>query len=472
MTGARTAETQKTARASGAARSATRKAGNAWTATVEGLSAPATSTGNNPDPPAGLQEGFSSDCNRFHFSNGSLRCSPGRTMKNTLLMQGVFLRVKRNWNWYNQLMKESLSYLEISKENLLHNISMFKDLVGDKKLVAVVKANAYGHGMKEVVGILDNHVDYFQVDDIEELRELRTITNMPTLVLGYIQKNDLEELVKLNGIATIFDIDRLETLNEIGKNYNQKVIVHVEVDALLGRLGLLDNELEEFLSKAKQFEHIAIEALYGHFSDIEDSENLVQAHKQYEIIKGLSEKCNLPFHLAATSGVLSQPKDNWGAYLLRLGIGMYGLWPSERLQEEWQDKIKLLPVLQWKTKIAQIKTLPAGYPIGYGCSYVTTKQTIVAIIPQGYSDGYDRKLSNNSFVLIGGKRCAVLGRIAMNMFAVDVSDVLEVSFEQEAVLLGKQGIEEITAEELAERIGTINYEVVARISPLLKRFIV
>jgi len=369
-------------------------------------------------------------------------------------------------------MKKPLSYIEISKENLLHNIATFRSILGDqKKLVAVVKANAYGHGMKEVAEIAENHVDYFQVDDIEELRELRTVTSKPTLVLGYVQKSDLEELVQLNGIVTVFDIDRLKQLHKIGKIHDQKIIVHVEVDALLGRLGIPADYVEQFVVEAKQFDYVKIEALYAHFSDIEDSENLVHANKQYEIIKSLSEKLNLPFHLAATSGILAEPSNNWGAYVLRLGIGMYGLWPSKRLEEEWNDKVQLLPVLSWKTKIAQIKTVPTNYPIGYGCSYITTKETTIAVIPQGYSDGYDRKLSNNSVVLIGDKRCPVLGRIAMNMFSVDVSDVAEVSAEQEVVLLGRQGKEEITAAELGERTGTISYEVVARISPLLKRTI-
>ncbi len=367
-------------------------------------------------------------------------------------------------------MKNFLAHIELSKENLLHNIAAFRSVLGvEKKLVAVVKANAYGHGVKEVVAMLEGHVDYFQVDDIEELRELRKITDMPTLVLGYVLKDDLEELVKLNGIATIFDWERMQILNDIGKKNNQKVIVHVEVDALLGRLGLLANEVEEFVLKAKELEFVSIESLYAHFADIEDSENLIHANNQQALIKSVAERLKLPFHISATAGVLSDPSNNWGGHILRLGIGMYGLWPSKRLEDEWKGKVDLEPVLGWKTKIAQIKTLPSGYPIGYGCTYITTKKTVIAIIPQGYSDGYDRKLSNNGEVLIGGKRCPVLGRVAMNMFTVDVTDVQEVSVEQEVVLLGKQGSEEITATELDERIGTISYEVVARISPLLNR---
>jgi alanine racemase len=369
-------------------------------------------------------------------------------------------------------MKTPLSHIELSKENLLHNVATFRALLGEKKkLVAVVKANAYGHGMKEIVKMLDGHVDYFQVDDIEELRELRKITNTPTFVLGYVLKDDLEELVQLSGTVTIFDWERMETVNEIGRKNNQKITVHLEVDALLGRLGLLPDDVEKFFLKAKELQYVSIEALYAHFSDIEDSENLVNAHKQQTSIKAIAEKLNLPFHISATAGILSDHLHNWDGYISRLGIGLYGLWPSKRLQDEWQGKVELKPVLSWKTKIAQIKKLPSNYPIGYGCSFVTVRETTIAVIPQGYSDGYDRKLSNNSFALINGIRCTVLGRIAMNMFVVDVSEAGEIFTEQEVVLIGKQGIEEITAEEFAERIGTINYEIVARISAFLKKII-
>lgn len=154
-----------------------------------------------------------------------------------------------------------------------------------------------------------------------------------------------------------------------------------------------------------------------------------------------------------------------------IGIGMYGLWPSEDLRVQHKDRIELKPVMRWVSHIAQIKTLPTGYTIGYGLTYTTDRPTKIAVIPQGYSDGYDRGLSNRGEVLIHGQRCQILGRVAMNMFVVDVSHLDTVSVEDEVVLLGSQGNDSITAEELAERIDTINYEIVARISPFLNRVV-
>ncbi len=334
-----------------------------------------------------------------------------------------------------------------------------------------MKANAYGHGLEEVITILEGKVDYFQVDDIEELRTLRRVSDMPCLVLGYILLEQLEEAVSLNGIVGVFEFPQLEKLNEIGTQQHKIVTVHLEIDALLGRLGILPGEVKQLLEKVKKFPHINIEALYGHFSDIEDSQNLEHAERQYEIVNGIAEKTGLPYHIAATSGMLADNINHWQGSIVRLGIGLYGIWPSERLQKQWQGTFELKPVLAWKSHIAQVKTLPKDYPVGYGRSYVTAAETKIAIIPQGYSDGYDRLFSNNGTVLVQGMRCPVIGRIAMNMFVIDVTAIKEVVSEEEVVLIGKQGDEVVNAEELAGKVGTINYEILARISPLLKRII-
>ena len=147
------------------------------------------------------------------------------------------------------------------------------------------------------------------------------------------------------------------------------------------------------------------------------------------------------------------------------------MWPGEHIKDSYMGKLNLKPVMTWKTKIAQIKTLPAGYAVGYGLTYMTEKETKIAVIPVGYADGYDRGLSNIGEVLIGGTRCKILGRVAMNMFVVNVNHLKSVMIEDEVVILGKQGQEEITAEEIAEKINTINYEITTRISTLLPRII-
>lgn len=166
---------------------------------------------------------------------------------------------------------------------------------------------------------------------------------------------------------------------------------------------------------------------------------------------------------------MSQEVEHPEHSLVRLGVGLYGLWPSQELKVAWQDTIQLEPALRWVSMIAQVKAVPTGFPIGYGATVITQRETKIAIVPVGYADGFDRGLTNCGEVLVRGQRCAVLGRVSMNMIIVDVSDLSAVQVEDEVVLLGKQNEVEITATEIADKIGTINYEITTRISPLLGR---
>lgn len=383
----------------------------------------------------------------------------------------------RSWDYcYNRGMKH-LSYLEISKENVLHNISLFQDfLPKGNELVAVVKGNAYGHGLKEVVSIAEEYVDAFQVDDMDELREIRKYTQKKVFIFGYVLQSDLEESLELGGILGVYNTEIVIALNKIGKKQNKKVVVHLKVDTLIGRQGILGSEVEQWIALLKDLPFVEVEAVYSHFSNIEDVDDLDHARLQHaELLKIKKLFMDAGFdsthHISATSGLMTD-KENWQGSLARLGVGMYGLWPSESLKQKLGNTIELKPVLSWKSHVAQVKMLPQNYPIGYGITYRTQKEQKVAVIPQGYSDGHDRRLSNIGEVLIRGKRCKVLGRVAMNMFVVNVDHVPDVELEDEVVLIGKQGSETITADEIAEKIGTINYEVVARLSPLLPRTIV
>ncbi len=374
-------------------------------------------------------------------------------------------------------MSKPLSYISISKNNLLNNLSIFRKLAGQNKIAAVVKANAYGHGLKEIVSIIDKKVDYFQVDDIDELREIRKYTKLPVFVFGFVQQSDLEELVKLDGTPGVYDLDIIKTLNLIGKKEDQILKIHLKIDAYLGRQGILVEELDSFLKKMKDIRNVHLESVYSHFSNIEDTEDLSHARKQFDNLieaKNIAEKIlerPVGIHISATSGILSDPKNNWGSSILRLGIGLYGLWPSPELQKKWQKKINLKPVLSWKSTVAQIKFLPKNYPVGYGLTFVTKKPTKICVIPQGYSDGYPRALSNMGYVLIKGQKCPIIGRVAMNMFCVDASKVPGIKSGNEVVMIGNQNSQSISAEDLAQKTATINYEIVARISPLLERII-
>ncbi len=382
--------------------------------------------------------------------------------------------------------KIPLSYIELSKSNLINNIKQFRNSIKKgTELSMAIKGNAYGHGQNLVAKILEPHVDYFQLNSIEELKLLRKITKKKTFILGYIKNSDLSHAIGLGCILAVFSLGQLRKINKIAQRFGIKQEIHIPVDAHLGREGFLLRELIQFLKEAKRCKYVKVSGIYAHFANIEDTTNLIHAHKQireYERALKLAKEfgfenlrqsgTNLQTHISATSGILVYEKKQGIHPLVRLGIGAYGMWPSEHLKFLYKNKVKLKPVLSWKTKIAQVKILSKGNTVGYGLTYKTKKETKIAVIPQGYADGLDRGLSNKGEVLIGGTRCKMIGRISMNMFVVDVSHLNNVKAEDKVVIIGEQGGEEITAEEIAEKLDTINYEITTRISSLLPRILV
>lgn len=360
----------------------------------------------------------------------------------------------------------NLSEVQVDSAALLHNLSVLTGLARGAPLVAVVKGNAYGHGLADVVRILDPHVDAFQVDDLDELREIRRHTGKRVLVLGYVRTGSLSEAASLNAELTLYDLDRMAEVARLG------IPVHLKIDALLGRQGVLPREIDAFLDQARKHPMLRVLTAYAHFANIEDTTDLGHAQAQTEAFDHAFGKVRELWpdagkHLSATSGLMTLDSAH---DLVRLGIGLYGMYPSAPLARR-HEALELQPVMRWVSHLAQVKTLPARHPVGYGLTYITPRETRIGIVPQGYSDGYDRGLSSVGEVLVQGVRCPVLGRVAMNMFAVDLSGVPEAVPEEEVVLLGAQGSDRITAEELASRIGTINYEVTTRVSPLLPRVV-
>ena len=366
-----------------------------------------------------------------------------------------------------------LSVVELSRDALLHNLAALRPAPGIET-AAVVKADAYGHGLPAVVGILDGRVDAFQVDDLEELRTLRTLTQAPALVYGYVQRGDLEDLYALGNVSLgLYDADHLPEIAKLGAK-GLAPRFDLKIDALLGRQGILPEDVDPFLEALANYPGLRPETAYAHYANIEDTTDLHHAEAQERAFENAFAKIQARYpgvgrHLAATSGLLTRPQRV--NTRVRLGIGLYGLYPSAPLART-HAALDLRPVLAWKTRLAQVKTLPAGHPVGYGLTYRTARPTTIGIVPQGYSDGYDRGLSNVGEVLVHGRRCPVVGRIAMNMFAVDLTSAPDARAEDAVVLLGPQGDDRITAEEIAEKLGTIPYEVLARLSPLLPRKVV
>ena len=374
---------------------------------------------------------------------------------------------------------QSLSYIEISKDNLIHNIKQFRNILGDNtKIAGVIKANAYGHGDIEVAKIASPYVDYFQVNSVEELERVRKVTKKPILVFGYLNEEGIKRAIKLNAIISVFDLLHILEINHIAEKLKKKVRVHIAVDSYLGREGIMPSQVKTFIKEIKNLKNVIIDGVYSHFANIEDTMNTTHSNKQIDIYHKCVESFrkngypNIKTHISATSGILVYEDKKSKHDIVRLGIGLYGMWPSEHLEYLNKKKITLKPIMRWITHVAQVKVLPANHPIGYGLTYITHKPTKVAVIPEGYSDGLSRLLSNKGYVLIKGKKAKILGRVAMNMMAVDISGISDMKTEDEVVILGKQGKAEITAEEIAKMLETINYEVTTNINPLLPRVIV
>ncbi|MFH2136059.1 MAG: alanine racemase [Patescibacteria group bacterium] len=374
------------------------------------------------------------------------------------------------------------TWIEISKNNLLHNLEQFKKLVGEQiKIMGVVKANAYGHGLIEVAGVISDKVDWFGVDSLSEALKLRqAVIKKPILVLGYTELKDLKETVKNNISLTVYN---KETILKLGKipihNPNLNPKIHIKIETGTARQGVLENEILDFVKFVKQYPSIEIQGISTHYANIEDTTDSSFAMAQLETFSRVTEilkKENVAVplrHTACSAATILFPETRFD--MVRLGISMYGLWSSKETKAVAKNKnleLDLRPVLTWKTIVAQIKNLSAGTPVGYGLSERVSRDSKIVVLPIGYYDGYDRKLGNVGNVLIRGKRCKVLGRVCMNMIIVDVTDVEKIELEDEAILLGRQGKEEISAEDLAGKIGTINYEVVTRINPLISRIVI
>lgn len=372
-----------------------------------------------------------------------------------------------------------LSYVELSKAALVHNLKQIRSLAKPGTGLAFpVKGNAYGHGLAEIVSIAEKHVDYFLVNSIEELRVVRATagSTVPVLLFGYVAPEFLGEAISLCATLGIFSLEQLKNVNAAARKMHARASVHLACDAHLGREGFLEGDFSEALALVPSMKNVFVSGMYAHFANIEDTSDFSHAQKQIDAFERMKSMAigagldDIKTHISATSGLFAYESKQGSNTIVRTGIGAYGLWPSENLKKKMKN-VSLLPVLSWKTRVAQVKELEKGSTVGYGLTYTAPKKISVALIPQGYSDGFPRSLSNKGKVLIGGVLCPILGRVAMNMCVADVSRVPDVTEGDEVVILGSQGSKKITAEDSADLSGTINYEAVTRISSLLPRII-
>jgi alanine racemase len=375
------------------------------------------------------------------------------------------------------------SWLEISREAFHHNIKIFRALAGGSvKLMVVVKANAYGHGLLEIGGLAgEAGIDFLGVNALYEAMQLREEgIGLPVLILGYVSEKDVEAAVRQGFHITVYNRETVAAAMKSAEALGRPAALHLKVETGTFRQGVHIDEIEAYFQMTGGSAHVRIAGLSTHFANIEDTtDHSFAAHQleKYNEALAVCRRLGLAVdyrHTACTAATLLFPKTYFD--MVRVGIGAYGLWPSKMtfLSSVLEGKPgpDLRPVMTWKSKIAQLKHVPPGTYIGYGCTYRTTHETMLAVLPVGYYDGYDRRLSNVGYVLIRGKRAPVRGRVCMNLIMVDVTHIPEVALEDEAVLLGAGDHDRISSDDLAALCHTINYEIVSRISPDLPRMVV
>ncbi len=380
--------------------------------------------------------------------------------------------------------KHLLSWIELSAKALDHNIKSLVRLAGRRKLAVCVKANAYGHGLSEMVTLLNDRpeISYLTVHSLDEAILCRVSGwDRRIMILGPVALADLEAVFEYNLEPVVLGRESLDRLGQISKKRDQQLRTHLKLETGTHRQGVTEKELGPIARLYKKYP--GLKKPYGasmHFANIEDTTNHEYAQQQLQRFGSMvGQMTRLGIkptirHTACSAALILFDKTRFD--MVRPGIALYGHWPSKetylsyRLAGGMNDIFR--PVLSWRTKVTQIKDVPADAFVGYGCTYRTTSKTRLAILPVGYADGYDRAFSNLAHVLIKGKRAPVRGRVCMNLTMVDIADMKSIHLEEAVTLIGSQRSEHVSCEQLAGWSGTISYEILARIAPHIPRIVI
>jgi len=370
---------------------------------------------------------------------------------------------------------------EINLKAFKHNLQNLKTALGSKtEIMAVVKADAYGHGALPCARTaIESGVGYLGAGVIEEGIELRENgIKDPVLILGGIFADEVADLVHHN-LSTILSTSHLaEALSKEGKKQGKTVNIHIKIDTGMNRLGVYPEDLLALTKKIGGLPNLKIEALSTHFSSADD-EDLSITNQQIELFKNALNKLTnagiIPSltHLSNTSAIFRFPESH--SKMVRPGLILYGALPSPILNSvvqnfcENENLKNFEPVMQWKSRIILLKSVQKGQALSYSRKYFTQKDSRIATIPIGYADGLSRRLSNNMEVLVKGKRVPQVGTICMDMSLIDVSEVPDVQIGDEVVIFGKQGEEVIQVEELAQKANTLPYEILCNVGKRVPR---
>jgi alanine racemase len=355
-------------------------------------------------------------------------------------------------------------WAEIDRSALRHNAKVVRERIGSAEMLAVVKANAYGHGLMGVAEALGDDAQLFGVANLEEAIALRERFHLPVMILGPSLPEELATIVERGFIPTVSTFQEAEALDRIGKT-----AINFKVDTGMGRMGAVENEAVEVFKRVAALPKIDIHSISSHMpvSDVDPDytrDELVRFRKVVEQLR-TAVPGNYKAHVLQSAGTLAF--NNPTFEIVRAGIILYGISPLP----EFQNLLK--PAMTWKTRIGLVRDVPKGASISYGRTFITPKPMRVATLTAGYADGYPRHLSNvDAEMLVRAKRCPLLGRVTMDLLVIDVSNLPDVDVGEEVVLMGRQGEGEIPCRELSDKAGTITWEITTRVGQRVKRVFV
>jgi alanine racemase len=359
--------------------------------------------------------------------------------------------------------------VEVTLSNLSHNLKVIRNTVGNIKVMGVVKANAYGHGLTEISKHLEKeNIDYLGVAFIEEAIQLRKSSiKTPILVLGGLDNNQIEMYLENDITITGSSIDKLEAISSKAKSLSRTAKVHLKVDTGMGRIGVQWDRVEPFLKRAFELPNLSIEGIFSHF--VSSSLDLDLTRKQIErfnhvldVLDGYADRKNLIVHLSNSGGVGNSLENSYFD-MVRSGLSIYGYSPIDNFQNE------LKPVMSFKTKISYFKVLERSCTVGYDATYITKKRTRIVTLPVGYADGYARSLSNKGEVIIRGKRYPIVGRICMDQCMVDIGRRGKAYNGDDVLLWGKDGNDGVDLWDVSKLANRSIYDMLCSISQRVPR---
>lgn len=365
--------------------------------------------------------------------------------------------------------------VEVSLDSLEANFKLIKQHVGQGvKIIAIVKANAYGHGLAEIAKALSRFgCDYLAVNRLSEAIDLRKSgIDCPILVTGHSEPCLAENIVRYRVTSTVTDIELAYAISKTAINAGQISKIHIKVDSGMNRYGVYPNDVLPLVNALQKMQNLEIEGVFSHFASA-DSLDMSLALKQLDVFCDVCEAIGAiqpnvsMYHIANSAAIMNMPASYSGRYLntVRPGLALYGMNPLNI----YNPMLDLQPILSLKSYVSGIKTILPGMGIGYNHTFIATQETKVALIPIGYGDGYHRIMSNKGHVLINGQRADILGIISMDQLSVNVSCITGVKKNDEVIIIGKQNEESITAEEIAKWAETINYEITTSIAHRVER---